>query len=470
MVYKEKISIKMKTMKNMKVYLVSLMVLLAMGNLAVAQPGKTKTGPCDPALKYGKDSVTTIKNISMFNQYYKAKDYANCYPYWVYLYENVPCYQKIITYNGPLIIKYYMKALRKTNKEEYDSRKVGLIDTVLMVYDTRIELWGQEGYVKGKKAADMALLKPAERQAALELFEESVELDGNKSYYKSLIYYMQTAVKEHIDSAYTLDSLYNLYFQLSGIVNHNLKKPGLKEKKRKQYEMADTTIEKMIKPFLKCDVIESYFGPQIEANPEDVVLLKRAISLLDNAKCDGEAFYLTLAEKLYPIEPSSESAMAIARAYHAKQDYTKAIDYYVKSTEGIEDNAEKSDVLGTIANLYNKQGNSSQAVKYAKDALALNGENGKAHLLIAGSWAKMASSCGSDNLDGKSVYWAAYDKAARAKAADPSLEEAATRLMNQCAGGWPTKEDAFFKGFTNAQGSSYTVPCLGVSTTVRYKQ
>ena len=126
MVYKTEISINNK----MKKYIL-FMLMAFVGFTAIAQDTdddeEDDNNPEACQNKWGSDSVTTAKKLSLFNQYYQEKKYVEAFPYWKYLFDNAPCIQKRITYSGPYIIK---KVLRE---EEYKPRFKGLVDTLLLV-------------------------------------------------------------------------------------------------------------------------------------------------------------------------------------------------------------------------------------------------------------------------------------------------------------------------------------------------
>ena len=167
MVYEKKISI---TKNIMKKYLL-FMLMAFVGMTAFAQESDDDddndneedavetSSPCDN--KWGADSAETAKNLSLFNQYYQEKNYAASYPYWLYLFENAPCIQKRITYNGSTVIKAMLKDVKaKQGKDAYYARIKTVSDTLFMTHQKRIEFFGQEGYVKGKWANEIVKLTP----------------------------------------------------------------------------------------------------------------------------------------------------------------------------------------------------------------------------------------------------------------------------------------------------------------------
>lgn len=427
--------------------------------------------PCP--FKYGSDTVKTKEQLSLFSQYYKEKNYVKAYGYWRYLFDNAPCVQKRITYNGPIIVKSVLSDLRKTNDSLYKLRKDGLIDTILMIYPKRIELYGQECYVKGKWASDWAKLKPKERQQALKMFEESVACEGNKTAYTVPMNFIKSAIKEHKKEQYSLDSLYQLYFQMMDITSYNL---ANSPRQKAKWEKTEAYLNKVMKPYLNCEKVEEYFKPKVDENPTDTAMLKKVASLLETAKCTKSLFFLSIAEKIYELDPSPEAAKTIAVGRHSNEEYKAAATWYEKAIEGAADDSTKAKLYMTIANLQDKRlNNLSAANQAANEALKLNPDLPAAYLIKSKFIGTLSGSCSSDKIDGASAFWAAADAAAKARAmasaaGNESLVESANKLIAFYSSKFIKKEDAFFKGFTNPEGSSFTVPCTGASTTVRYRK
>jgi len=435
-----------------------LLIIVSMASLAFGQQGDCKG-------KFGKDSAMDVRNISMFNQYIQQKDYTSAFPYWNYLLNNIPCYSKHITYYGPTIIKYKMKELRDENDSLYQLRKDGLIDTVFLSYQLRIKFWGQEGYVLGKLANEMASLRPNDRKSAIDTFAKSFEMEGNNSDDLFPLYYLDAVIDEHRKDRYSLDSLYDLYFKLQKVVDYNLEN---NEKKKDDWVRTDTTLAKMIQPFLTCENVTNYYKPLTDSLPSPELYTKVA-SMLAKAGCLQSEYFSEIAIELYKIKPSSEAAINIAKSFHAKSEFRKAKEYYIKGVDGIKDNIEKSNVYFSVANIEYSNGNCVSAKNYAQNALEANPNHGNAHLIIAYCYAKSSGSATADLIDGRSVFWAAVDRAIKAKTVDPSVAEKANQMIASYSSSFVTKEDAFFKGFTVPEGGSYTVPGLGIPTTVRYK-
>ena len=416
--------------------------------------------------KWGSDSVTTAKKLSLFNQYYQEKKYVEAFPYWKYLFENAPCIQKRITYSGPYIIK---KALRE---EEYKSRFKGLVDTLLLCHDKRIEFFGQEGYVLGKKADDMAKLSPSNREEALILFSKSLQMQGVKTKYDVPKDFIYAGVKQYKKNDLSLDSLFMILDEVTPIIDANIAIYTADSVSAKdsavgvKWLATQDAVIGMMKPYLDCDKLEELKKPYYANKKSDVTWLKSTVKLLDRGGCESKEFYLDCSEALFALEPSSEAALSLAKAFGKQGDDAKAVVYYTKAADLAPNDDAKYEIWIKLAKTAKNNKQYSTVREYARKALAINANSGEAYILIGDAYAASATSCGSGDLGRGGVYLVAVDKYARAKSVDPSAAEAAQAKINKYTGYFPGKEDAFFKGINN--GDSYRVGCwIGESTTVR---
>jgi tetratricopeptide (TPR) repeat protein len=459
MVYKKKISIIM-TSKML------LMIALIFGGLVANAQGTEDKKAEECINKWGTDSVETQKHLSMFNQYYQEKKYVEAFPYWYYLFVNAPCVQKRVTFNGPYIIK---KALRD---ERYKPRFAGLVDTLFLVHQKRIEFFGQEGYVKGKWADDMAKLTPKRRAEALDMFHESIGLEGVKTRYGVPKHYVYAALKQYKRGKLSVDSLLLILDEVSPIIDENIATytaDGVSAKdsiKGTKWVATQESIINMLKPYLDCDKLVELRQPAYEDNKENAAWLKSTIKLMGKGGCEANEFYLMSSEQLFKLEPSTEAALALAKAFSRGGDDVKASKYYNKAADLAPTDAEKYGIYIKLAKTSKNNKQYSKVRDYARKALAINANSGEAYMLIGDAYKSSATSCGTGDLGSAGVYLAAADKYIRAKSVDPSVAEDANKKIATCTARFPDKETAFFKGVNN--GDSYSVGCwIGETTKVR---
>ena len=497
----------------MKQYVLTLIVAL------VSFGAYAQDSPCDN--KWGTDSVETKKQVSMFGQYFQEKKYLESYPYWNYLFENAPCVMKNVTVNGPIIVKQQINAVRKDRKAAYASRKEqytaekekkeelkaagvqadydahkevmkatstankakldsfstvldGLCQKVFDSYAKRIELHGQEGFVKGKWANDIVKLTPDNLHEGLAMFSESMKLEGNKTTYKVPSNYIYAGVvKGYKKDKLSLDSLFLMFDEVTPIIEANIAKytaPGVSAKDSAKGLKWLTTQEKVInfmKPYLSCDKLTELKQPSFAEKGTDASWLKATISLLDRGGCESKPFYLQCSEALFSLEPSSDAALSLAKAFGKQGQSDKAASYYNKAADLATSDEAKYDIYIKLAKTAKNNKEYSTVRDYARKALGINPNSGEAYILIGDAYAASATSCGTGDLGRGGVYLVAVDKYAKAKSVDPSVAEDAQSKINKYAAYFPNKEQAFFKGI-NA-GASYRVGCwIQESTSVRF--
>ena len=120
--------------------------------------------------KYGADEQKCKENLSLYREYYKQKNYADALASWRWAYNNCPQASGNIYKNGPKIIKERMK-LDTENKSDY-------IDTLMMIFDQRIQYFGKEGYVLGLKGYELLISDKKRSDIALEYLTKSISIEG----------------------------------------------------------------------------------------------------------------------------------------------------------------------------------------------------------------------------------------------------------------------------------------------------
>lgn len=454
MVYKEKIFMR-------KLIKISMVVMLLSPALLTFAQNNDK--PCEE--NFGTDSVETLKNISMFNQYFQEKKYVEIYPYWTYLFNNAPCVLKRALFNGPFILKQVLVDIKNNQPDSiFKMRLDGIVDTMFMAYETRIKHFGEEGLIKGRWADDMAKLRPKDRLLAIEMFKESIQLLRNESEPATVANMINAAAREVLIKRITEDDLFELVDIVMPIVDYNLAN-NEDENTLKNWVTAQKNIDNLIEPFLNCDKIVELREPQFESKKGDIAFLKSTLKLLNRGKCVNTDFYLAISEKLFELEPSSEAAMALGKSFARKKEIAKSVTYFNAALDGASDN-DKFEIYMTLAKINFRESKYAAARENARQALNINPNSGEAYILIGDMYANSLSSCSGSVLKGREVYWAAVDKYYKAKSVDPSVAEDAQSKINKFSAYFPDKETCFFNNITD--GGSYTVGCwIGESTTVR---
>jgi tetratricopeptide (TPR) repeat protein len=408
-----------------------------------------------PVSKYGTDSIACITNLSLSNEYFKQQNYADAIDPWRWVFNNCPASSKRIYLNG---IAMYEKFIED---EKDPAKKKLLVDTLLKIYDQRITHFNEKGFVLGRKGLAVYDYMPEQKEKIKSILKESIEADGAKSGPVVLYKYFQVNTELFAEKKITKEDVIDIYDQVSELIDANLEGD-----EAENYDKARQNVETFFGPFATCEDLISIYAPRLKSSPDNPAVLKKIVNLFAKKGCNEAAIYMEAAEKLHRIEPSSRSALSLARTYNARNQPAKANTYYSEAVELESSNDKKAGILVEYADFTMRtMKNFSQARTLAQRASSLRPSWGRPWMLIGDIYFSSSTSC-SDDFGGASVFWAATDKYQKAKSVDPSVTEEANRKISANTKYYPKQEDVFFLGMK--EGDSYTIKCwIGETTTIR---
>ncbi|MGE5318407.1 MAG: tetratricopeptide repeat protein, partial [Chloroflexota bacterium] len=199
----------------------------------------------------------------------------------------------------------------------------------------------------------------------------------------------------------------------------------------------------------------------------DPAFLRSMLNILDKRNCTNEGdLFFRATEALHKIEPNAQSAYLMGKLSIQNNQLSKAAEYMSQAAEMSTDTTEKVKALFALANIYAGNKNYAASRSTAYKIIQINPHDGKAYLLIGDLYAMSAGMCDTDDLGGKTVFWAAIDKYLKAKSVDNSVESQANEKIAQYSRYYPASTDLFFRDMQ--EGSSFTVGCwINETTTVR---
>ena len=448
----------MKT--GIKTFLLFLMIGLMSSVNVSAQDDEDADSPVATGSKYGADSASCVMHFSLYREFYKQKNFKDAMPHWKWVFENCP----IISQNT------YIDGAKMVSTKIDETKDAGvrdkIVDTLMMIYDQRIKYYNREGYVLGRKGIDFYTYRPEKTEQVYHIFKKSVDLSGNKSEGAVLVYYFRALIGMVDLGKMEKASIVDAYDQLSEIIDFNLRDKADKPKALANWENIKANIESTFEPFATCPDLVSIYSKKFAEKPEDVELLKKITNILERKGCVKEELFFSATEKLHKLEPGAQSAYLMGTLNLERNNLTKAAEYMAQAAELYDNNADKIKAYNILANINFNQRNYQSARSNAQKILQIDPNYGKAYLLIGDLYASSASMCTEDDLGGKSVFWAAVDKYARAKSVDSSVESDANSKIAQYSKFYPAASDLFFRDMQ--EGSSYTVGCwINENTTVR---
>ena len=437
-------------------------ILLATISLLFVLPAFTQTGIEDGS-KYGKgqDSINCIKNLSLYREFFKHSNYKDAIAPWRGVFGSCPASSERMYVEGITMYRSLIEA------ESVPERKEALIDTMLLIYDRRLQYFGGEGNVLGRKGIDLLRYRRTDVEAVDQAYgylKRSIELQKNKSRDAVIITFINSSVtlnqKGKMDDNQTIEDYFMVTEIVDGLLTKSSRWPKAKEK------IDELMLSSRI---LTCDALDGYFVPQFEAKKTDKAFLENVIKFYSSAGCDRANVYVNASEQMYRIDPGPQSAHQLARLFIAKSDFPKAASYLEMAVigENIDDEtrAEWFYELTVVTHANKKY---CEAIFYAQQALAYKKDYGKVYIALGDAIIAARDNLG-DDFDQRAAFWVAADKYALAKSVDPSVTADANKKINDYKNQYPNHEEVFFRDMKD--GDSYKVKgCINEFTTVRSRK
>ncbi|MCF8380716.1 MAG: hypothetical protein K9H49_14175 [Bacteroidales bacterium] len=393
-----------------------------------------------------------LKNLSLYYEFYKHKNYVDAVNPWRVVYDYCPDSKESLYAYGVTIYKYFLE------KEKDPAKIAAYTDTIMMIYDKRIEYFPEnKGDVLGRKGVDWLRYKRMEGPEAIrqgyDILSESVGIEGLKSSEVVLTTQISAAISLFLSQEISGETVINDYVTATNILDTQIaKRPSSKTKEAKQ-AIDNNILESKV---MTCASIVKIFSGDFEAKKDDVKYLKFVVGFMNEAgDCELDKFYAQVSEQLYKIEPSHEAAYNLGRLFLRKEDYEKSKQYFMKAVDLALVNDDKANYYYNLAGLSQNYLNSpADAARYAYEATLLKPAWGEPYILIGKSYINGNSSLG-DEFDRRTAYWVAVDMFQKAKTVDPSVSSKASELISEFEAYFPTKEDLFFRSI--GEGDRYTV-------------
>lgn len=441
----------MKRIFTLNLLALSILLLFSVKGMAQAYLNDSKYGVDEEARQQ------CIVALSLYGEDYKQKNYEKAKPNWLKVLNVCPAARLNTYIHGTRMMRTWIE------NEAAPSRKAELIDSLMLIYDLRIEHFDSKGTVLGQKGIDLASLDADRYEEAYNILKESVELESDASSEVVLYTYMALTKTMYDNGKLTGESVIETYAMLADFLDSQLESKPDDSRLLQVKENIDAIFSNA--GVADCESLEKIFEPRIKEDAP-IELVKMVSTLLSANKCETTEFYKKTAKVLYGIEPSSSRAYELARIYLNEKNYAKAEVLYKEAIEQQTDSIVESKFLVEYANMvFNDMGKPQQARSLAQKALSINPKIGHAYILIGQIYAA-EKDCFTDDFQKKTIYWVAVDQFAKAKQVDPSVADDCTRLIDTYVQYFPAKSDIFFQDLTINQ--RYTVGgWINETTTIR---
>ncbi len=447
----------------------------------------------DGGSKYGKDSATCVKNLSLYREYYKqwkASKYKDdeiaksIVEPWSWCFYNCPSVSKNMYSHGIRIIQWEMKQLKAKGDTAGANQ---LVDTLLGIYTQQIVTYPNDpknpsGKLIGKQAQLLAKYRKNDVKGYYQLFDSSVTLMGNASEPSILKGYFW-ATEKYVSKKYaSRDLVFDNYIKIMDIIDYNYNScdtasitdpKKLKRAKRQcdNFNVVEVYLEKRIENYATCEKLVRYYTPKQEASPDDVELAKKIVKFFEMRKCTDSDIYYKALGKVHAEAPSAESALSMGNMAMKRKEYSKAKPYLIQATEMFSDsvaNKKGAAYLLLADDLKNlKQYSASRTA--ALNSLKYKPNEGMAYIIIGDMYVSSAKDCKESGIS--TAYWAAADKYQKAISIsnDEKMKSIARQRLANISKSYPIEQDLFMRNW--AKGQSIQVGCwINESTTVRARK
>ncbi len=431
-------------------------IILAAMVFGAGVAAKAQNHEEDP--RYGatpQERTENFKKLDLLRNEYNNKNYAEAAVYLKELLNTAPAANSNLYIWGAAI--YRDKAARAKSVAE----KQVCVDSVMLIYDRRVEYFDDSptrgtAYILQLKAREYLALNPPDREGVRKLYKDAVDAPGATP--EAAVEYFRQLVNDFNGNDVEAEYLIDEYERLMPIM------ADASEEDRNNFETMFAS-----SGAASCENIEALYSKQLAADPCNVDILVKAYDLMSMAGCESD-FYVSVAERYYALESSSGVAIRLASVFENRKEYGKALKYLNEMVDDETDPAAKANLYVRISASELGAKRISAAAQAARQAIALNPDNGFARLLLAESYIAGSGEC--SGFHASSVFWLAYDELARARrsfAGEPAQLSAVDSRMANCRANFPTFEEGFMYVEGYQDGKSYTVNCGWISgtTTIR---
>jgi tetratricopeptide (TPR) repeat protein len=423
-----------------------------------------------------KGDETSTRTYSLYKEYFKQGNIERALPYWREIFNNAPGLYKGAFIDGvDIMTNLIYDTQDKVLKEAY-------VDTLMLVYDKRIQCWGDKGYVLTRKAIDLAKYRPQQYPKVKAILEEAIATDQvNAKYYALTTYFKILLNLKDEPGGVTADYIREKYPVLIGYCDANMKAGG---EDAENFAEARAELEYLFKEY----VLPKRFAPGSDWNT--ILTTTQKIDSLtkwmnqeptrDNldqlygavkkeaALRDSSIRYI-IEDKLLALDPSADKANNVGAWYYGKKDFEAAAPYFRKAVDLAEDKKDKAKFSMSLADTYRMMDRFPEAREAARFAIAQDSSSGKPYYMIGVLYLSSGKLCGpGTGFDSQRVLWPAFDYLEKAKAVDASFVETIDELLKEYKKYLPDRNAIAQKGLK--VGGTYFVPCwIQEDATIRSK-
>ncbi len=409
----------------------------------------------------------------IYKQFLKNSEFDQAYDYWSKAFRKAPGSNGVATYHfddGVEIFKHYYSKETKNRKR--------WIDSIDMVYDKRIECFGDEAYTLESKAFDyyFYLKEDVEEDSIFNFVARAADIKKEKTDYfvinpfTSIMY--NKFINGELDTATTKHYANILIDAIDYGVSHCKGEECDYWQDIVNYAPYLLDNFEGFKDFYPTSYYKKKYLTMFENSNKDCDTVNLVYRKLKWGGCDMNNPRLDELKKLVNTTcyeaPPTPGPLRQAFDYYNEGNFSDAVKYFDEYIEQADDVEKKAKYLLVIAKIYYRDmKNYPLSRKYALKAAKLKANWGEPYILIGKLYASSGPICGPGRgWDSQIVTWPAIDKFNYAKKIDPSVTKEANKLIRSYEKYMPNKEDMHMRG--KQVGAKFKVGCwINETTTIR---
>lgn len=384
-----------------------------------------------------------------YQDFFKALKVAESYTTWSEVVKNCPKKSETVYTDGIKILQYKIDvAASKEEKEKGVRDLMKLYDQ----YNKNFPLTTTDFEVN--KAMALHNNKIDAKEEIFSLMDRGFSkgasnvTDANAIYIYFSLYYD----KHKTDSTkFTADSVIEKQTLLNSLLTQlQFSNP----EKATEYKTAQNGIAALAKDVTTCDNLAAYYDKNYPLNKENTHWIIAALTSMSE-KCSSKPVFYTMAQQLYTLKITAQSAGFLALANVKQRKFNEAIRFYNESAELETNPLEKAKIYYWVAT--GLLGNDpAKSKEYLNKTLTFDPKMGKAYLFLAQLYSDSAEECGKTAFEKKAVYFLAIQTAKKAGIAEPRLKAASDKMAEDFAPKSLTKKEIRKK---KMNGKSLTIGC-----------
>lgn len=409
-----------------------------------------------------------MTNLSIFSEYAKAKNYDAAYEPWMKVRNKCPKLNLNIYSAGEDILEH---KIEKTAGAE----QVGFINDLKKLWEERAIHFGSKTK-KGEYGAKACQLMYDNRvalglsdQELYDCFDAAYKADPDTFTNPKSLYTYFSLMVDLFDAGKKTDAeLFNKYDDIvekvekevenySNDLNKLIAKEDAgttlssKEERYKKsyesylnaYDQISSSINSKLGERANCENLIPLYTKDFEANKTDAVWLQRAAGKMSEKECTDDPLFFKLVNAYHNLSPSANSAYYLGILKDKEGKSSEAVKFYEQAISLETDDFKKSRLNEKIGDKLKAKGNYGTARNFYNKSLQLNPSNGRPHLKIASMYNASANDCGDTNFNKRAVFWLAASEAEKAGRVDPTLKNSAAQAATSYRSKAPSKNEIF---------------------------